>query len=369
MTWILCLLLVGARAVQAGDTLETTFQKASAALAAGDYTRAEQGFLEVLKSAPAHVGALGNLGVVYSRTNRTAKAIEIYGQALRLTPHDQGLLLDLGLVYLKEDRRADALPLFTQALRENSSNRQLRELAATCELYTGQVTQAVTELEKLRQEDPREPGASYLVGIGYLKLRQDEKAQKVLEEFLSNLASPLQSNLLLGKAYYDATFFTKAAECFEKVLSLDPHFPGAHLELAKTFVSLRRNPEAEVQFLRALEEDAQDPQAHYFLGALLVEENRFPEAQRQLLEARYLKPDFWGTYFYLGKLELEMKNATEAIPLLEKAARLNPREPSSYFLLARALKLSGRDAESERALELFRQRKRAQAGAVAGSPR
>jgi len=40
--------------------------------------------------------------------------------------------------------------------------------------------------------------------------------------------------------------------------------------------------------------------------------------------------------------------------LLEKAAELNPKEPSSYFLLARALRLCGRTADSERAMEQFK---------------
>ena len=41
---------------------------------AGDYAAAEEGFRRVLNSAPDNIGALGNLGVVYSRTNRLTDA-------------------------------------------------------------------------------------------------------------------------------------------------------------------------------------------------------------------------------------------------------------------------------------------------------
>lgn len=158
----------------------------STALSAGDYTAAERGFEQVLGLEPNHIGAMGNLGVVYSRTNRTAQAIEVYARALKLSPHGQGLQLNLGLVYLKEERHHDALPLFVQALHTNPTSRQLQELAATCQLYTGQVDEAVAALEKLHHAEPGDSGAAYLLGIGYLKQKNTEKAESIFGEFLSS---------------------------------------------------------------------------------------------------------------------------------------------------------------------------------------
>ena len=95
MLAILCLLL-------AADPLAQVFEKASTALSKADYAAAEAGFQQVLKASPKHIGALGNLGVVYSRTLRFDKAIEVYRRALALSPSDKGLLLNLGLAYTEE---------------------------------------------------------------------------------------------------------------------------------------------------------------------------------------------------------------------------------------------------------------------------
>ncbi|MEO0108483.1 MAG: tetratricopeptide repeat protein, partial [candidate division WOR-3 bacterium] len=57
-------------------------------LASGDLAAAERGFLSVLKAQPNHVGALGNLGVVYSRMDRAADAITVYQRALKLSAND-----------------------------------------------------------------------------------------------------------------------------------------------------------------------------------------------------------------------------------------------------------------------------------------
>src|SRR5215472_13383776 len=82
------------------ETTQRIFARASDALKAGDYAAAETGFRKVLEIEPENVSAMGNLGVVYSRTLRYARAIEIYKKALSLNPRERGILLDLGLVYL-----------------------------------------------------------------------------------------------------------------------------------------------------------------------------------------------------------------------------------------------------------------------------
>src|SRR5215469_11827773 len=97
-------------AIVDAQTTQQIFERAAAQLKAGDYAGAESGFRNVLKSEPRNVEAMGNLGVVYSRTFRYAPAIDTYKQALRLLPQEQGILLNLGLVYLEQDNYALALP-------------------------------------------------------------------------------------------------------------------------------------------------------------------------------------------------------------------------------------------------------------------
>ena len=152
----------------AGDALLPVFQKAVAALSSGDYAAAEAGFQQVLKAAPNHVGALGNLGVVYSRTSRPDKAIAAYQRALRVVPQDKALMLNLGLIYVKQESYTDALPLFEKLVAANGSNLQARELLATCQLNTGRVAAAIQGLEALRKEDPATTASVYMVGIAYL---------------------------------------------------------------------------------------------------------------------------------------------------------------------------------------------------------
>jgi predicted Zn-dependent protease len=105
---------------------EVLFERAASALAAGDYGAAEKGFTAVLKKQPNHVGALGNLGVVYSRTLRSARAIETYQRALALSPGDLALRLNLGLVYFTSRKVTSSQPSSFPGLSRSSPMKHRR---------------------------------------------------------------------------------------------------------------------------------------------------------------------------------------------------------------------------------------------------
>lgn len=330
-------LFLAAAACAAGDP-RVAFDRAAAALAAHDYGAAERGFQEVLKAVPGHAGALGNLGVVYARTQRHSQAIEVYQRALKLAPRDPGLSLNLGLAYVSLRQYGRALALFEKLPRTG----QVRELLATCQIHDGRPAEALAALEGM----PLTAGVAYLRGLAYARLKQPEQARAALAEMMS-AATPAQAAFLMGKAEYDEGRFETAAESFQKALAAG--FPGSHLELGKTYLSLRRNAEAETELRLALGDDPSE--ANYYLGGLLIIARRYAEAAPFLEKARALNPDSWAACYYLGRVRLAGNQPSAAIALLERAAALNPNEPAVFYQLAQAFKKAGRAAESRRALE------------------
>ncbi len=343
-----CLCLCGLF-LWAAEPAKEVFDRAVRDLAAENYAAAERGFLSVLREEPRQVAALSNLGVIYSRTNRSDQAITVYQRALRVSPDDQALLLNLGLVYLKQEAHARALPLFARVVAINPQNLQARQLLALCRAYTGQVVPAIRDLEALRATAPHDENILFLLGFSYLKNHDTEKAKAIFQQMFE-AAGPARAQFLLGKAYYEATVFPKAEAAFLETLRLDPKFPGVHLELGKVYISLRRTDDAIRELELVLKQDPADPDASYFLGGLLVQETRYKEGIPYLERAKRVKPDFWAPYFYLGKAKLRLEQPAEAVVLLQKAVELNPDEASAYYDLGRALKACGRDAEASSAL-------------------
>lgn len=333
----------------AAQPAKEVFDRAAQALAAGDYETAERGFQTVLREQPHHVAALSNLGIVYSHTNRSDRAIEVYRRALRESPDDKVILVNLGLLYLKQEAYATALPLFAKVVALDPQQRQARQLLAVCRVYTGDLAPAIGDLEALRTASPGDDGILFLLGFAYLKNHETERAKETFQSMF-DAAGPVRARFLLGKALYEATQFPQAEESFLEVFRLDPQFPGLHLELGKVYISLHRNEDAIRELESALKFTPADGDASYFLGAVLVQEGRFADSLPYLERANMVKPDFWAPYFYLGRAKLRLKQTTEAVGLLQRAVALNPDEASAYYQYAQALKASGRSREAHDAM-------------------
>jgi tetratricopeptide (TPR) repeat protein len=347
------LLLCGLLAHAQSESLEAIFDHAAQALAAGNYRAAEEGFRTVLKQQPENVGAIGNLGILYARTNRLNQAIEQYQHALRLSPSDAPILLNLGIVYVKEEAHARALPYFQRVLAIDQQNQQAQQLLDLCRLYTGQVQPALDDLKVLVDKNPHNDQLLFLLGFAYLKNNDSKRAQDVFNRMFE-IAGPARTQFLLGKASYEAALFPQAEENFLKVLTLDQHYPAIHLELGKVYISERRNNDAIKHLKEALSENPNDEQANYYLGSLLVLEDQYEQGVTYLEQAAKSSPESYGVYLYLGRAKLHLGQTAQAVRLLQKAVELNPDNASLQYTLGRALKRSGQEREAAKAFEQAR---------------
>jgi tetratricopeptide (TPR) repeat protein len=343
MRFLLAPLVAISLAAAPGDPAREAFDGAVRSLSANDLSAAEHGFRQVLKHQPNHVGALGNLAVVYSRMGRFADAVRIGRRALKIAPADPQLNLNIGLAYLKQDDFKSAKPHLEKTVAALPENVQARELLATAELFTGEVGDAIERLEALRSSG----GTSilYLLSIAYLKQQHREKARVAIEELFQKLP-PAQAHFLAGRANYESTLFETAAAELEKARDLDPNIPGLWRELGKTSVSLRRAADARKALEEAVRRDQTDAEARYFLGALLVQDGSAAEGVAHLEKTREARPEFWGAYYYLGKAALARSAPAEAARLLKKGSELRPDDASVLYQLMRALKAAGQDEES-----------------------
>ena len=149
------------------------------ALSSGDYPAAEAGFNKILEADPRNVSALANLGVLYSKTHRYGKAIQVYQRALRISPQMREVQLDLGLAYLKQEDYVHALPYFRQLHTQSPSDHQATMLLATCLTFSGHPDQGLSLLKLLTEGEDADPAALYLLGVAYARAGQAQPAEDV----------------------------------------------------------------------------------------------------------------------------------------------------------------------------------------------
>jgi cytochrome c-type biogenesis protein CcmH/NrfG len=82
-------------------------------------------------------------------------------------------------------------------------------------------------------------------------------------------------------------------------------------------------------------------------------EELIARATALLQKAIALDPSLAEPHFYLGTLALDRGDVQEALHQLETGVKLDPRSSRMHFALSRALKRTGRLADSERAYAAY----------------
>ena len=162
------------------------------------------------------------------------------------------------------------------------------------------------------------------------------------------------ANLLAGQPdrQHEAIFH------YEKVLSLRPESPEAHMGLGKVLLQIGRTSEGIAQFEAALEARGNSPEIHAeFADALARLPGRLPDALAHYEEALRLNPQLaWVHHSMAAHLIRIPERSAEAGRHIDQALRLNPEYVEAHYLRGILFAQQGRveDARSawNRALQI-----------------
>lgn len=149
----------------------------------------------------------------------------------------------------------------------------------------------------------------------------------------------------LGLIQHRKGKLNRAAECFEKALSLNPKYTEASLNLAVTYNDLGRFDDANRIFSKATsvvkaEMTALDPfiqgklaDTHGKLGDLYFDLALYEDALEEYRKALKLCPNFVDIITKIGITLREQRVFNEAIQMLMKAKQINPKYILAYIHL------------------------------------
>jgi len=147
---------------------------------------------------------------------------------------------------------------------------------------------------------------------------------------------------------------------YRKAITIDPHLPGVHFELAEL---LRTSPdpsvkkEAEQEYRTAVAENPQDVKAICVLAEMAEAKGDTQQAFDDYSKAVTLQPGDADAKLGLAKVLIEMDQPDKALPLLEASAQLEPTNAIVHFRLATLYRKMSRMDEAKREVELYQKYK------------
>ncbi|MCX5661607.1 MAG: tetratricopeptide repeat protein [Planctomycetota bacterium] len=151
----------------------------------------------------------------------------------------------------------------------------------------------------------------------------------------------------LGVALGEADRNLDAIAAYERVLSIEPRYFMARINLGNCYYRLGRFAEAQPIYEKAVDLYSASAEAQFRLGQNLEALDRGPEAIKRYEDLLKLDPNHLAGRLNLGLLLQSQGRIAEALPHLEKAAKLDPKNSGTLANYAAALVDAGRSRDAE----------------------
>jgi anaphase-promoting complex subunit 3 len=156
-----------------------------------DFECAMQCFRAALKCQPRHYQAWYGLGMVFQKQERLSSAEYHFRRAREINPRNSGLDAQLGTILVERGKGAsldEARELLESAVRLDPNNCFARMKLAVVHSRSGQLQQALTELELVRQLQPK--SMETLFALGKLLFRMGNTSLALVRFFSRPLFLP-----------------------------------------------------------------------------------------------------------------------------------------------------------------------------------
>lgn len=159
-----------------------------------------------------------------------------------------------------------------------------------------------------------------------------------------------EAQYIQGVFYQDEGRFAEAEQAYERAISLDSTFAGAHLALGSVYERTGRLDEAVARYRSAVRFDPEADHGYFALGNALYQKGLAQEAIEAYERALSLNPRHSRAWNNLAAVYITERDYVGAIEALEKTLQLEPENISAYKNLGLSYYNTNRP---DRAREMF----------------
>ena len=266
------------------------------ALTMGDLAHAKTLATQFIRMYPGDrqmlAGAHQVLGRTLLKLNQDQEARKELETALALDPTFVNGY-DLAVACLDLDDEKCAVQIFGEMERSFGDTAEIHLAFGRAYGDSDFQPKAITEFRKAIEENPRLPGAHYLLAAVLLSTGNEqsplESAEAELQKELAISPHDAMTYAALGKISVTRTKYAEAETYLKKAISLDPQSPDAYLYLGQMYFATNRIDDAEAALRKsiALTTDVsrnryQVQQAHYLLGRILMKKGQQEAAHAEM---------------------------------------------------------------------------------------
>ncbi len=306
-------------------------------------------FRKVTQLEPTFADGFVGLGQTYMEKHDFASAVTPLKRALEVDPDLAPAHQLLGYALLAQGYAAQAIP-HLQKVQDKTG-------LGIAEIQTGQLAEAVANLQAALAERPNDQDLLYYLGRASGLL-----SKQSIDTLLAAYPDSARAHQALAENYFVLRQMPEAEKEYREALRLRPDAPELHLELGEVYAGAFQWAKAEDEFRAQAKLQPGNAEAAYRLGTALLEEGKAREARAELVRADKLMPDMPETLYSLGKaasLEGDTATAEKEWTRLLSIEKETPLAAQAHFALASLYRKQGKTAAAQHEMQEFQ---RLQAG-------
>lgn len=183
---------------------------------------------------------------------------------------------------------------------------------------------ALSQIEKILQQAPRDPNLLHLAGLAALGQEQPDQAASYLEQALAVTPNNPEIQNSLANSKRQLGDLAAAIKHYRKACELKPDYFDAWKNLGITQLDNDRATDAVSSLQEALRLRPDDPSAHTAIGNVFKELEQFQEAEAHYRRALELRPDYVNALHNLGLNYKLDEQLDAALDCYQKAQTLAP---------------------------------------------
>ncbi len=276
---------------------------ARTALTLGDLAHAKTLATEFIQKYPDNREQLAQAHQVLGRTllklNRNQEARKELETAVALDPtFPNGY--DLAVACLDLDDEKCAVQIFNEMEKSFGDTPEIHMAFGRAYGDSDFQPRAVPEFRRALEENPRLPGAHYLLAAILLATNDEEGAEAEFKKELVISPHDSMTYAALGKIAANHHNYAEAETYLKKAILYGPESPDAYLFLGQMYLTTDRSAEAETALRQCIQLTTdvsrnryQVQQAHFLLGRILIQKGQQDAGRAEMKIARIWPTKRW----------------------------------------------------------------------------
>ncbi len=255
-------------------------------------------------------------------------------KALKFKPDHLETVLALGSLYKKSDREAKAIDLYKTFEREHGNQPRLAELLSQAYLEQENYDLAYEQLEILESISDDSLNAKVKMALVLIEQKKFEKAVAKLKEVLRQVPESDKIRFYLAAIYEEIHKTSDAIEQFSRIPSESQYFGESMVHAAYLLKQNKKVDDAIDLIKKGLEKRKDISQFYAIYASLLDEKSEFKKAAEILAEGTAKFPENVQLRFFAGTIQDRLGNKKQVIENMKKVIEMDPNHVQGLNYLA-----------------------------------